>query len=246
MEPWYWVAVITIAPTVHLLFRHDFRGQDRIPPSGGVIIAANHVSLLDPFGMALYVHQRHRRPRFMAKVSLFRLPVAGRLLKGARQIPVYRDTADAGEALSAAVDAVRSGQCVVVYPDGTVTKDPAYWPMVGKTGVARLALATGAPVIPVAQWGAQHLLGRRGPRFFRRPKLHIWAGPPVDLSPWTGRPLDAETLRAATDRIVRTIADLLGEIRGESPPAVLLDRKAAGRGGAVGGITGPDEQRSSA
>lgn len=228
-EPWYRFAVIVIKPLVKLLFRLDFAGQDRIPRAGGVIVAVNHVSYSDPFHVALFVHDAKRRPRFMAKASLFRLPFAKWVLRGAKQIPVFRESADATHALSAAVDAVRAGECVMIYPEGTVTRDPAYWPMSAKTGVARVALATGAPVIPVAQWGAQHVLGRdQKPHLFPRKLIRIKAGPPVDLSAYEGKPLTAELLREVTNAVMRDIAALVGELRGETPPSeVFVYRRQA-------------------
>ena len=108
MEPWYRLAVVIISPLFWLLFRADLRGREHLPRDGGVSLAANHISLADPFVVALFVHTAKRRPRFMAKHSVFRIPVAGRIVRGAKQIPVYRNTADAGAALRAAVDAIEA------------------------------------------------------------------------------------------------------------------------------------------
>jgi 1-acyl-sn-glycerol-3-phosphate acyltransferase len=220
VEPWYRLAVVIILPLMTLLFRRAFSGAEHLPKSGGVILAVNHISYADPFAVALFVHTNGRRPRFMAKASVFRIPLLGRIVKGARQIPVFRESADAGKALSAAVDAVKRGECVVVYPEGTVTKDPDYWPMVAKTGVARIALQTGAPVIPVGQWGAQEFLGRSGrPRPFPRKRLHVRAGAPVDLSQWNGAEPTVDVLRAMTSKIMAEVTALVAELRGETPPA---------------------------
>ena len=219
MEPWYRLAVCIVKPAVVAVFDRQYVGQDRIPRTGGCIVAVNHISYADPFVAALFVHDAGRRPRFMGKVSVFNLPVIGRILRGAGQIPVYRESADAAHALSAATDAVRAGECVVIYPEGTVTRDPDYWPMSGKTGVARLALATGAPVIPVAQWGAQEFLGRSGkPRLGRRTKVYARAGDPVDLSRWQGRELTADALRDSTAAVMDALTDVLAQIRGEQAP----------------------------
>lgn len=214
-----------------VLFKTDFRGREHLPRRGGVIVAVNHISYADPFAVALFVHQWKRRPRFMAKHSVFKIPVGGRIVRGAKQIPVYRDTADAGNALRAAVAAVEAGECVVIYPEGTVTRDPDYWPMAAKTGVARLALATGAPVIPVGQWGAQHFLGRdKGFQPFPRKTLRVSAGPPVDLSRWKGAEPTAEVLRAMTTAVMNDVAAQVGVLRGEQPPEVPYvrdDRRSA-------------------
>ena len=220
MEPWYRLAVIIIRPLMWLLFKTDFRGREHVPSSGGAIVVVNHISYADPFAVALFVHTARRRPRFMAKHSVFKIPVGGRIVRGAKQIPVFRETADAGAALRAAVDAVNAGECVVIYPEGTVTKDPEMWPMASKTGVARLALATGAPVLPMGQWGAQEFLGRgEKPKPFPRKTLRVRMGPPVDLSPWRGAEPTAEVLRAVTAKVMGEVAALVGEIRGEQPPA---------------------------
>lgn len=141
---WYRLAVCLIKPAMRVLTRRDWRGQQHIPPAGGVIIAANH-----------YVYDAGRPPCFLAKIELFRLrwPL-GRIFRDAGQIPVYRNSANAADALRDAVAAIRRGEAVVIYPEGTVTRDPQLWPMVARTGVARLAMATGALVVPVAQWSA--------------------------------------------------------------------------------------------
>ncbi len=151
------------------------------------------------------------------------------MIRGAGQIPVYRGTKDASLSLRDAVAAVKAGGCVVIYPEGTCTRDPGYWPMAGKTGVARLALATGAPVIPVAQWGPQEILpyGGKRPRLLPRKTVHVLAGPPVDLSAYLGGPATPDVLRAVTDTVMGAVAGLLGELRGEEPPATLIDGQEA-------------------
>jgi len=231
MEPWYRLALLILRPATNAVFRRDESGQHHIPSTGGCVMAANHISFADPFVAAVFVHDAGRRPRFMGKESVFRIPVLGRIIRGARQIPVFRESADAAHALSAAIDAVRAGECVVIYPEGTVTQDPDYWPMVAKTGVARLALATGTPVIPLAQWGAQDFLGRSGrPRLRGRTRVVVRAGAPVDLSRWTGEELNAQVLREATEAVMTALRILVGEIRGETPPALPYDHRAI-RGG---------------
>jgi 1-acyl-sn-glycerol-3-phosphate acyltransferase len=221
VEPWFRLAVVIILPLMTVLFRKDFKGRENVPRSGGCIVAVNHISYADPFAVALFVYKGcGRRPRFMAKHTLFTLPFAGRIVRGAKQIPVYRDTAEAGGALRAAVAAVNAGECVVIYPEATVTKDPDGWPMAAKTGVARLALATGAPVVPVGQWGVHEFLpGKtKKPHPFPRKTLHITAGPPVDLSEWDGAEPTAEVLRAVTTKVMSEVAAIVGELRGETPP----------------------------
>ena len=145
-------------------------------------------------------------------------------MRGAGQIPVHRHTADASLALKDAVEALHRGECICIYPEGTVTRDPEKWPMQGKTGVARLALLSGAPVIPIAQWGAEEILDSyrtKGLHLVPRHTMHIVAGPAVDLSAYADKDLTAEVLRSATDDVVRAIAVLLEDLRDGHAPAEL-------------------------
>lgn len=225
-------AVILVYPTISLLFRRRWSGLDRIPVTGPAIVAVNHISYADPLIFARFIWDAGRVPRFLAKVGLFELPFPlGRIVTGAGQIPVHRETADASQALQAAVEALGRGEVVLIYPEGTVTRDPDFWPMQAKTGVARLALlAPGVPVVPVGQWGAQNFLDVYSRRFrpWPRKQVTICAGPPVDLSAWAGNAPDSEVLRQMTDRVMVAIRDLVAEIRGEQPPAEFYRRPAAG------------------
>jgi 1-acyl-sn-glycerol-3-phosphate acyltransferase len=149
------------------------------------------------------------------------------VLRATGQIPVYRNTTSAGDSLNAGITAIEAGDAVAVFPEGTLTRDPDLWPMAGKTGIARLALTTQAPVIPVAQWGAQNLLARYGKLLkpFPRKLVTVVAGPPVYLDDLYGRPQDTKTLREATERVMAAITGLLEEIRGEEPPAIRYDMR---------------------
>ena len=140
----------------------------------------------------------------MIKASAFKVPFIGKMLYGCGQIPVNRGAADAALALKQAEQALSEGAAVIIYPEGTATRDPDLWPMVAKTGVARLALATGAPVIPVAHWGTQNVLpyGSKKPKLWPRQTVRTVAGKPVDLSEWAGKQTSAKALRAATDAIM--------------------------------------------
>lgn len=229
--PWFRLVATVLRPLLVLLTKRDWRGAEHLRAQhGGVIVAANHLSWVDPVTFGHYVLDAGGRPpRFLAKAELFKILIVGRVIRGAGQIPVYRGTKDASLSLRDAVAALKAGGCVVIYPEGTCTRDPDYWPMAGKTGVARLALATGAPVIPVAQWGPQEILPYRAKRLHLLPRktVHVLAGPPVDLSAYLGGPATPDVLRAVTDTIMRQVADLLGELRGEAPPATLLDGREA-------------------
>src|SRR5579875_3617914 len=218
---WRGVSKVLLRPAIRALMRHDWQGQEHFPAEGGVIIAANHLSYADVLALALFCDQAGRYPVFLAKSGLFDVKVLGWILARLGQLPVHRGQADAALVLRDAEQGLRNGACVIFYPEGTVTRDPALWPMRARTGVARLALTTGAPVIPVGHWGAQDILpyGTFRPRLLPRRTVRIIAGPPVDLSEFAGRPPDSAALRAATDKIMAEVAALVGKLRGEVPPA---------------------------
>jgi 1-acyl-sn-glycerol-3-phosphate acyltransferase len=226
---WYRLVVVVAEPALRLTTTRDWRGQDKIPQEGGCILAANHVSYVDPMALGVYVLNSGRAPKYLAKSSLFEKPLIKHVFIGAKQIPVYRGTADASNALTAAVEAVSAGECVLIYPEGSATRDPDCWPMKARTGVARLALMSGAPVVPIAQWGPQKLwrYKQKYPHPFPRKKVQIVTGPPVDLSAYAGKPLTAEVLREVTDLIMARITDLLVELRGGQPPAIVYDPRLA-------------------
>nr|WP_246421914.1 lysophospholipid acyltransferase family protein [Nocardiopsis mwathae] len=233
----------------------DWRGQHHIPREGGVILASNHLSLADPLTIAHYLYVAGRRwPTFTSKDSVFKIPVVGFVARSTGQIGVRRGSTDAVKALQDAEKAlVEDGCSVIFYPEGTCTRDPGEWPMTAKTGVARLALTTGVPVVPVAHWGEQHLLryGTTRLRPFPRKRVQYLAGPPVDLDKYRGEPITASLLRDATADIMRAITALQAEIRGEEPPAIPYDPRAArqervGEGdvGRVGGTERADAPES--
>ncbi len=212
------------------LSRRSWDGREHLPASGGVIVVANHISNADPLALGQFLAYSGRWPRFLAKSSLFGVPGLGRLLRRAGQIPVERGSSRSVDALAAARAALEEGRAVVVYPEGTITRDPGLWPMRGRTGAARLALATAFPVVPVAQWGAEEFL--RGPalglpRFWARPTLQMRVGPPVALDDLRGRAVDAALLAEATERIMAALTSLLEELRHERAPAVRFDPRAA-------------------
>ncbi|HEY0538052.1 MAG TPA: lysophospholipid acyltransferase family protein [Actinoallomurus sp.] len=241
---WRTIVVTILRPLLFNLLGRDWKGQDNIPRAGGVIIAPNHLSESDPLVLAHFVYTAGRFPVYLAKDSVFKSRIVGHILRRTGQIPVYRDRTDAGLALRDAEKGARSGECLIFYPEGTCTRDPELWPMTGKTGAARVALATGVPVIPVAHWGSHELwrYGTKRIRPFPRKTMHVIAGPPVDLSAYEGKALDAETLTAATADIMRAIAGLLGELRGETPPDKLYDRREAARASRAG-KEGNDENK---
>lgn len=244
---WYRLAALICKPLLLVLFKRDWRGMEHIPEHGGFITVVNHNSYLDPLSYGHFQYNTGRVPRFLAKSALFDGWFVGMMLRGTRQIPVYRETADAADAFRAAVAAIESGECVAVYPEGTLTRDPDLWPMTGKTGAARLALLTEAPVIPVAQWGANHAMPPYAKqdrfRLFPRKTLKVVAGPPVDLSEFLGMEPTGEVLREATDVIMDSVTVLLAGLREEPAPDERYDlrrkRAAAAAASSVGGERPP-------
>ena len=229
---WRLFTVIILWPLLRLLMRHEWQGRQNFPKSGGVILAPNHLSYADWPTIALFCDSYgHRYPVFMIKSPVFDVKFIGHLLYKVGQLPVYRGRGDAGLVLKQAEQALAAGACVVVYPEGTASRDPDLWPMAGKTGAARLALTTGAPVVPIAHWGAQDILpyGSKKPRLWPRKTVRMAAGPPVDLSAYAGQRLSASTLRAATADIMADITALLATIRHETPPAEVWDPAVGGR-----------------
>jgi 1-acyl-sn-glycerol-3-phosphate acyltransferase len=229
---WRLFSRIILHPGLRLLMRFRLSGKENIPETGGIILAPNHMSYADWPAIALFSDGYAKRyPVFMIKSAIFEVKVIGPLMYKFGQLPVYRGRGDAGLVLKQAEQALRAGACVIVYPEGTATRDPDLWPMTGKTGAARLALTTGAPVIPIAQWGAQKVLpyGSKKPKLWPRTTVRMAAGPPVDLSAYQGKRLGASTLQAATADIMADITGLLGKIRQETPPAAPWDLAAGGR-----------------
>jgi 1-acyl-sn-glycerol-3-phosphate acyltransferase len=223
-------AVATIKPTMLAATSRTWIDGEKIPATGGCIVVANHISHLDPLLTAYFLYDHGRIPRYLAKSSLFRTRFVGTVLSSAEQIPVERLTKDAIGAYGAAVKAVNDGQCLVVYPEGTLTRDPDLWPMTGKSGAARIALATGAPVIPVGHWGVQDILYPYAsrPHLFPRKHVTMKAGDPVPLDDLRALPLTARVVNQTTDRIMSALTDIVAELRGEEPPAERFDPRKAG------------------
>jgi 1-acyl-sn-glycerol-3-phosphate acyltransferase len=211
-------------------FKRRWRNVDAIPAEGPAIVAANHVSYVDPVILAHFVWGAARVPRYLAKASLFKIPVVGWVLAKSGQIPVERGSRDAATSLEAAAEALRAGEVVVVYPEGTVTRDPDFWPMSAKTGLARLALLVPeVKVIPVGQWGAQNAVDVYHKRYrpFPRKTVTISAGPPVDLSKFAGAPPTTQALREITNVVMVAVRDQVAQIRGEAAPAEFARRPAS-------------------
>jgi 1-acyl-sn-glycerol-3-phosphate acyltransferase len=226
----FMVCIGILEPLLNLLTKRRWVDGAKLPAEGGVIAAANHISHLDPLTFAHFAYAYGRLPRFLAKAALFDVPVVGRIIRSAGQIPVYRMTSEASRAFRAAVEAVEKGQFIVVYPEGTITRQPDLWPMTGKTGAARIALTTDAPVVPIAQWGANDILApyAKRPRLFPRKTISMKAGDPVDLDDLRGKQLTPDVLREATSRIMDAVTKLLEDVRGADAPAIRFDPRSAG------------------
>ena len=214
----YVAPAAVIRPAMRALVRQQWEHTERLPRDGA-ILAVNHISEIDPLSVAHMVYNQGLLPTIMAKTELWKVPVLRQALQATRMIPVER-TRDGGRSLEAARQALASSRVIVVYPEGTVTRDPEGWPMTARTGAARLALQTGAPLVPVGQWGIQELLPypSRSLRPFPRRTARMRVGHPVDLSDLRDRPLTAAVLRTGTDRMMDAITQLVAELRGEPAP----------------------------
>ncbi|MCN0179516.1 lysophospholipid acyltransferase family protein [Salinispora arenicola] len=232
---WQRFAVVLVKSVMTIWTRRSWRGMEHLPRSGGIIIVPNHISHADPLVAAHFVYDSGRWPQFLGKASLFRVPLVGGILRRCWQIPVERGTSSAVQSLDLLVDTVDGGGAVVIYPEGTTTREPELWPMKGKTGAARLALATGAPVIPVAMWGPERMFDPRTTRLNPRPRIPVTvvAGPPVDLERWAGVPPTKAVLEEMTDVIMLRLRDLLAEVRQTDPPALWEQPGRAGHPGAA-------------
>ncbi|GGR23532.1 1-acyl-sn-glycerol-3-phosphate acyltransferase [Agromyces mediolanus] len=221
----FWFLAAVILPIINLGVKFRFHHRERMPQSGAFVLAPNHYSEIDPVVMGAASWKLGRAPRFLAKASLFKVPVVGWALRASGQIPVERSGSRGHDALRAAEELVEKGRMVIVYPEGSLTRDPELWPMRGKTGAVRIALERGIPLVPAAHWGTQALMPRYGKKLslFPRKTIDVAIGEPVDLTPYRGRPLDQATMVAATADLMDAIAELLAELRGEPAPAERWD-----------------------
>ena len=224
---WFRFGAILVRPLLNLIAKRDWRGAENLPKSGAAIAVCNHISYVDPLLFTHFLYDSGRAPRYLGKASLFKLPIIGRVLLGAGQIPVERETSVASDALQHAIAFLKAGHLLGVYPEGTLTRDVNYWPMKAKTGIARLAILTQVPVIPCAQWGAQKILPAysKKPKLFPRTKVIVKAGTPLDFSKWYGKAEDPVAVEEATAYVMSAITNLLEEIRGEKAPSEVFDPK---------------------
>ncbi|PRZ13452.1 lysophospholipid acyltransferase family protein [Nesterenkonia sandarakina] len=219
-------AAAVCIPVLNLALGRRWKGLETLP-EGGFIVVANHVSEIDPLIVAHAVYRSGHTFHFLIKDSLVRIPVLGKVFTGLKQIPVSRDSrSDAGRSLEAAKDVIAADGAVLIYPEGTLTRDPEGWPMRAKTGAARLALSTGAPLIPITHWGVQELFGTYAklPKFFPRKRYQLTVGEPIDLSDLRSGPMTRTVLTEATERIEAALTEGVAELRGEAAPELIWDR----------------------
>jgi putative phosphoserine phosphatase/1-acylglycerol-3-phosphate O-acyltransferase len=190
------------------LARFDLAGTQHIPRSGPAIVVSNHRSYFDPVAWVMTVFEAGRNPRSLGKKEVLDAPVIGQLARAAGTIRVDRD-GRGNEAYHQAVEALRGGEVVLIAPQGTIPRGEAFFDPVlrGKTGAARLAAATGAPVIPMGVWGTERVWPRSSrlpdpAALIRRPKVRVRVGPPV-------QGLTGTDFHRDTERIMEAITDLL-------------------------------------
>jgi 1-acyl-sn-glycerol-3-phosphate acyltransferase len=225
VNPTFRFGAAVLIPILRAITKRDWQGAQYIPKTGPVIVCSNHLSYLDVLMLTHYLYKNGRAPRYLGKSGIFKTPIIGKILLGAGQVPVERETKAAGEALVHALELLKAGHLIGVYPEGTLTRDENNWPMIAKTGLARLAIISRAPVIPIAQWGSQIVMPTYSKkiRLFPRTKIMMHAGPPLDFSKWYGKEEDPEALKEATAYAMRAITDLLEPMRGEKRPVAIFD-----------------------
>ena len=216
-EPWFHFAAGVLRPLVGVWFNWRFEGLEHIPEEGPLLLACNHISYFDPLAQGYFLEKANRRPRFLAKSELYDHWLLKRVLEGTKQIPVHRGTGSKTP-VEEAKRALANGEAVMIYPEGTVTRNPDFTPMEAKTGIARLTLGTDVPVLPVAVWGSQHVWQRDGARSlkFGRP-IWVKAGVPMDFSEFEGQQDDPAVLRKVTEQVMDELTRLVNDLRSRYP-----------------------------
>jgi 1-acyl-sn-glycerol-3-phosphate acyltransferase len=213
------------------LARHDGRraAVDSLP-DGPLIVVANHTSLVDGVLLALAGRRLGRPFRMLGTAGIIEAPVLRIAFRRLGYIPVRRRSTDPAGALGPASEALAAGEVVALYPEGRITRDPRWWPERSKTGAVRLALLTGAPILPVATVGAERVVARKRIVFrairnlILRPKVKMRVGTPIDVRAIMNnerRSLDAiepELIRTAADDVMRVLVAMVAELRGEEAP----------------------------
>ncbi|SDH95060.1 1-acyl-sn-glycerol-3-phosphate acyltransferase [Actinokineospora alba] len=208
----YWlVKWVFLGPLLRLFFRPKIEGAEHIPAEGGAILASNHLAVSDSFFLPLKVS---RRVTFPAKIEYFTAPgIKGKLKKlfftGVGQIPIDRSGGSAAQAaIATGVRLLREGHLMGIYPEGTRSPDGRLYK--GKTGIARIALQAGVPVIPVAMFGTDKA-NPIGSKMWRPYPIRIKIGKPLDFSRYEGLEGDRFVERSITDEIMYALMELSGQ-----------------------------------
>jgi len=225
VNPTFRFGATVVIPILRAITKRSWIGAENLPKSGPAIVISNHLSYIDVLLLTFFLYKNGRAPRYLGKEGVFRVPVIGKILLAAGQIPVKRESAQASDALKHAIALIHAGHLVGVYPEGTLTRDEEHWPMVAKTGLARLAITTKAPVIPIVQWGPQEVMPTYGKKIklFPRTKITLICGKPLDFSQWFGMENDPKALVEATAYAMRELTTILEGIRGEKRSEVIFD-----------------------
>jgi 1-acyl-sn-glycerol-3-phosphate acyltransferase len=208
VEPVYGLARV-IAYPLRPFFHIRRVGSRRVPRRGPVLLACNHISLLDPLVVLWLGECTHRKVRFLAMAELWENPALRFFLVHTRQIPVDRASVGALGSLESAAGALRDGECVAVFPEGEISEDLELMP--GKTGIARLAASTGVPVTPMGVWGTQRVHAKGRPtKIPAGTALTIVVGAPITVAP-------DDNVFDATDRIMEAVAGCVATARAIYP-----------------------------
>lgn len=225
-------AASILIPLVRSMFHLKVEGLERLPKKGAYILVSNHVTNVDALAVAYFIYKYlNRGPHFLAKESLFRIPLIGKILTAAGQIPVYRSTHRNDGPLRAANQYLAAGHCIAIFPEGTLTRDPELWPMRGRTGAVRLALETNVPVYAIAHWGSEQILPTYGAKFRPNPTkaVRILVGGEIDLAKFRKKQLSPAEVQEATELVMAKITELVEKLRGEKAPTRRWDAAEAGQ-----------------
>lgn len=211
--------IVTVVSRLQVARVRGEREMVRKLPDGGVIVISNHTSYADGVLLALVCRRLGRSARLLATAGVFRAPLVGPLVRKLGFILVNRGATDAADSLGPAAEAIAAGEVVALFPEGRLTRDPDHWPERGKTGAVRLALLTGAPIVPVAMEGAYRVVGRR--KILRRlivnvllrPKVSTAVGEPIDVRSMLHGQETPEEVRRLTDDVMQHLTDLVEALR---------------------------------
>lgn len=220
------VGTLALANFVTSIERFIPMGTENIPADGPAIIAANHISYADTLMLNGYLLRNHRQPHIIVTDGLLNIPVVGSFLRSGHTIPVKRGEGAAANlpALDTAVKVLDRGDMVVIYPEGGAARGEDRWPIKAKSGLGYIALNSGAPVIPVAQWGSQEIMWRdenRKHRFARWPfgkNIIVNAGKPMTFSREQFPDMEKnQQNQAVSNAVMSAVTEQLAFIRGEEP-----------------------------